>query len=358
MASTDHAASSQLAATSSGVSILPLGVVTIVLTLLGWTSIPLFLKFFSTLIDPWTANGWRYGFSALMWLPVLTWRYWRKDVPSGLWRAALPASLFNIAAQVCFGLAPYYIDPGLMTFSLRLQIVFVMFGAAMMFASERSVIRSPLFIAGISMLLSGTLLTIALKEGGIGNARSTTGIVIAISSGVLYAGYSLSVRKFMHGIPAFTAFAAVSQYTGGALLVLMFVLGDKSGMLLSRVHELAAVGEAPEARWLLGGASVFALDGWQTFLLLLSAIIGIGMGHTLYYYSIQRLGLAVATGVVQLQPVTVSICSMLIFHEQLRHLQWITGIIAICGAVCMLWAQQRLAKRSQVLAASPVPEPD
>jgi drug/metabolite transporter (DMT)-like permease len=221
-----------------------------------------------------------------------------------------------------------------------------MFGAAVMFASERSVIRSPLFIAGISMLLSGTLLTLVFKEGGLGNARSTTGVAIAISSGVLYAGYSLSVRKFMHGIPAFTAFSAVSQYTGVALVLLMLALGDRSGLLLSEAKELQAAGQPVPRDWLVGGASVFALGGRDLFFLLLSAILGIGMGHTFYYYSIQRLGLAVATGVVQLQPVTVSICSVVIFDERLKAIQWTTGLIAICGAVCMLAAQQILARRA------------
>src|SRR5262245_28336924 len=48
-----------------------LGMVTLVLTLLGWASVPLFLRHFADLIDGWTSNGWRYGFSALVWLPVL-----------------------------------------------------------------------------------------------------------------------------------------------------------------------------------------------------------------------------------------------------------------------------------------------
>ncbi len=48
-----------------------IGTLTITLTLLGWSSVPLFLRHFVDLIDPWTSNGWRYGFSALLWAPVL-----------------------------------------------------------------------------------------------------------------------------------------------------------------------------------------------------------------------------------------------------------------------------------------------
>src|SRR5262245_26340774 len=76
-----------------------LGISTLVLTLLGWSSIPLFLKSFIHEIDGWTANGWRYAFSAVIWAPMLLWAYRAPRAPAGLWRAALVPSLFNIAGQ-------------------------------------------------------------------------------------------------------------------------------------------------------------------------------------------------------------------------------------------------------------------
>jgi hypothetical protein len=48
-----------------------LGALTVVLTVTGWSSVPLFLRYFADMIDLWTSNGWRYGFSALVWAPVL-----------------------------------------------------------------------------------------------------------------------------------------------------------------------------------------------------------------------------------------------------------------------------------------------
>ncbi|MBS0188447.1 MAG: DMT family transporter, partial [Planctomycetes bacterium] len=144
------------------------GIALILTSLVCWTTIPLFLRHFKDLIDPWSANGWRYGFSALMWLPVLLLAARRGNVPRQMWRAAIVPSLFNTGAQVCFGIAPYYVEPGLMTFSLRLQIIFVTVGAALMFPSERAIIRKPGFIAGIAMVALGTLLTIWLRPGGLG----------------------------------------------------------------------------------------------------------------------------------------------------------------------------------------------
>ncbi len=78
-------------------------------------------------------------------------------------------------------------------------------------------------------------------------------------------------------------------------------------------------------------------------LLLLSAVIGIALGHVLYYMSIARLGVAVSTGILQLHPFVVAVASLFLFAEMLTTAQWISGSVAIAGAMVMLTAQKRLA---------------
>ena len=311
------------------------GLSLILITLACWTSIPLFLKYFTDHIDGWTANGWRYGLSALLWLPPLVYHAIRRSTPKDLYKLALIPSVFNIGAQICFGLAPYFLSPSLMTFALRLQVVFLMLGAAAMFPTERKVIRTPLFLSGLALLLCGTLATLALREGGLGDKATTTGVLLAVGSGMLYAGYALSVRRLMHGTPPLLAFAAVSQYTGLALVAAMLVFGN-------HVPDHLVLGFA------VGGGKVLTqLTTNQQWLLLASAIIGIGIGHTLYYSSIQRLGLAMSSGIVQLQPVTVSLASWVIFDIALRPVQWATGAAAIAGAVAMLIAQHMMTLKNR-----------
>lgn len=296
------------------------GILTILCSLAGWTSIPLFLKHFAGEIDPYTANGWRYAFSALLWLPplILAWR--RGSLPPDVWRAALWPAFFNIIAQHAFGIAPYKMDPGLMTFALRAQVIFVTIGAAVMFAAERRVIKTPAYLTGLFMVLGGTILTLWLRPGGI-HGEVGIGAVWAIIAGAGYAAYALSVRKLMHGMNPLLAFAAVSQYTAIALVGVMLIAGKDHG------------------------ATAWHLPNTQFTLLMLSAVIGIGFGHTCYFLAIQRLGLAVANAVVQLQPITVSLASMMIFGEKLTTVQWVTGTIAIAGAGLILWAQSRTAAR-------------
>jgi len=298
-----------------------IGAATIILTLIGWSSIPLFLRHFSHSIDAWTANGWRYTFSALIWAPVLVICLRRRSLPHGLWKAAIWPSVFNTVAQICFALAPYYIKPGLMTFSLRVHIVFVTLGAAVLFAAERRIIRTPWFLIGVAMVTLGALGTIMLQPGGL-EGGTAFGVALSIGSGFLYACYSLSVRHFMHGMNPLQAFAAISQYTALGVLIPMFIWADRSG------------------------AGAFDLSTGQMTLLLASALIGIGIGHTLYFVSMARLGLAVSAGVVQLQPVLVAVASYFMFNELLTLGQWLCGGGAIAGAGLILYAQQRLSART------------
>lgn len=293
------------------------GVVNVLLTLVGWSSVPLFLKHFSHLIDPWTSNGWRYGFSALLWLPVILFGLARRNLPARLWTLALVPSLFNCLGQICFTWAHYKINPGLLTFGLRTQIVFVVFGAAMLFPMERRVIRSPGFLVGVLLVIIGTAAVLTFGATNPFEGASAFGVTLAIASGLLFACYALSVRKFMHGIPPLTAFACISQYTAAAMIGLMLTLGDNAG------------------------DGVLHFSASQVFWLLFSSFIGIALGHVCYYTAIARLGVAVSAGIIQLQPILVSIASFFLFDERLTAMQWLGGAVAIGGAGTILWVQQR-----------------
>lgn len=306
------------------------GIALVLLTLLGWSSIPLFLEHFSHLIDAWTSNGWRYGFSALLWAPVLLVAVVRRRTPARLWAMALAPSLFNAAGQVCFTWAHYKIEPGLLTFGLRSQILFVAIGAYLLFPTERKVIRSPWYIAGAVAVLAGVCGAVALGEGTLTGGH-LAGVLLAIASGMLFAGYALAVRRFMAGVNSIIAFAAISQYTAAAMVLLMLIAGDEAGLTAARMP-------AAQIMWLL-----------------ISAVIGIALGHVMYYMSIARLGVAVTSGVIQLQPFAAAVGSYFLYHEVLTVGQWVSGGAAVAGATLMLsvqWRLSRAAARAKATAKS------
>jgi len=307
---------------------LTAGIVTVLLTLLGWSSVPLFLRYFAEEIDAWTSNGWRYGFAALIWAPLALIATRSGRATGATWRAALTPSLFNAMGQVCFTWAHYKIDPGLLTFGLRCQIICVAIGAYLLFPGERRLIRSPGYIAGFALVFGGVIGTGALGDNPFAGEHAF-GFTLAALSGAFFAAYALAVKKCMVGVNPVLAFSIISQYTGGAMIAMMLALGASAG-----------------------AGAITALTTSQFLLLLVSSIVGIALGHVFYYIAIDRLGVAVSSGVIQLQPFIVAVGSYFLFGEILSAPQWISGAVAVGGALLMLYAQRRihLAIRRQTAA--------
>lgn len=291
------------------------GITYIVLTLVGWSSVLLFLKYLTNYIDAWTANGWRYGLSALLWLPVLIVGGRRGTLPEGIWRRALMPAAFNCIGQICFAWAPYFIGPGLAGFLLRVNIIFSTAGALILFADERPLVRSPLFWGGLFLVVGGSVGTVLLGVAPIAGATAT-GVLLGLCAGAFYGLYGVSVRYWMHGIRPMVSFAAISLYTAAAMVSLMIVLGESSG------------------------AVVFRMSGFSWLMLVLSALIGIALGHVFYYSAIARLGVAISAAVVQLAPFICGIASMFIFDELLTMWQWLCGGLMLIGAGALIYAER------------------
>lgn len=301
------------------------GITYIVLTLVGWSSVLLFLKHLTPYIDAWTANGWRYGLSALLWLPVLVVGARSGTLPEGIWRRALVPALFNCMAQVCFAQAPYYIGPGLAGFLLRINIVFSTAGALILFADERPLARSPYFWGGLALVVVGSIGTVLLGSTPLVGGTAT-GVILGLGAGAFYGLYGVSVRYWMHGVRPMVSFAAISLYTAIVMVSLMIGLAESHG------------------------AAAFDLSVFNWMMLILSALIGIALGHLFYYSAIARLGVAISAAVVQLAPFITGVASVLIFGEVLTHWQWICGVIMVFGAGSLFHSE-----RSRLTAARAPP---
>jgi hypothetical protein len=92
------------------------------------------------------------------------------------------------------------------------------------------------------------------------------------------------------------------------------------------------------------GLSALDLPTDQMALLLVSAVIGIALGHVFYYISIARLGVAVSSGVIQLQPFIVSVGQTALGWQSLTVMQWGSGLVAVAGALIMLAVQWLLTR--------------
>ena len=319
------------------------GIGLILMTLLSWSAVPLFLKFFArpdavtgrALIDGFSANGWRYGLSALFWLPLLFVAWRRGRLPKGILTAALIPTAFNIVGQTAFAWCPYFLEPGFFTFVFRVQIVFVTLGAWILFPSERATLRSARFWVGVLLVVAGSVGLIALQPAGLSTRAGVWAILLAVCSGAVFAGYGLTVRKCMHGYPSVLAFGVICQYTAVGVILLMLLFGENYG------------------------AAALSFSGFNWFMLIASAMIGIAISHVTYYAAIQRLGVTVSMGIIQLQPVLTAAASVMMGWEQLSTWQWMSGLVGVMGAMLILYNKKpgTRAPDSRIKAATEPAEP-
>ncbi len=313
------------------------GVFYVVVTLVGWSSVLLFLRHLAPFIDAWTANGWRYGMCALVLFPVLLAKYagdrsqaadrsLRRPrpnrpttsagaLPPDIWRRALAPAVFNCLGQICFGFSIYYIEPGLAAFLLRVALISATFGAFVLFADERALLRSRIFWSGMALVAAGAVGTVCLGSAPIAGA-TLTGILLGSSSGAFFGLYGVSVRYTMRGVPPLYSFALISTYTAAVMIGLMFWFGDARG------------------------TKVFNLPMRELSFLVFSAFLGIAVGHIFYYAAIARLGVAIAGAVVQLAPFLTGAASVVIFGEHMSRGQWLSGIMLVLGGIVLLRAER------------------
>ncbi len=313
-----------------------LGVGLILLTLLSWASIPLFLRSLSTQhhLDPFTANGYRYAISALFWLPFLILARRSRTLPTALLTAAIVPTVFNLMGQTAFAWGPALLPPGFFSFVFRVQIVFVTLGAYLMFPSERAALRRPSYWTGLALVVAGSVGLISFQDAAPGApapgvhvddpALMALGIGVSLLSGVMFAGYALSVRRFVSTYSPVTSFGVICQYTAIGALVVMLV-----APLLNPVLPASMLKADPTLP-----LTTFGLHAWM--LLLASSFIGIAISHVSYYASIKRLGVSVSSGIIQLQPIVTALASLVIFDERLNAMQWASGTLGIFGAILML----------------------
>jgi drug/metabolite transporter (DMT)-like permease len=324
-----------------------LGVVLILTTLAAWTAAPVLMKYFTQHMDVWTMNGWRYGAAALLWSPLIVWQMSRRSFPKRLWKASALPAIFNSVGQVALVSSLYFTDPTMIAFALRVQLITVAVGGAIVFAAERRVIRRPAFLVGMAMILVGICSFVALDESSARAAQQGSGWDVVIgallggAAGASFGCYALAVRPVMRFAGPMISYAVISAYTALAMLALMLALGEDFGA--------AALALAP---------GVFAL-------LIASAIIALFIGHPAYYGAIRRLGVTASAAVLQLQPFTIGITTLVLagvgvtgFTGSITLAQWAMGAVAAGGACVMLWVQHATAKRDRAQhAARPAPEP-
>lgn len=298
------------------------GVASLAACILIFATVPTLLKSFTESLDAWTVNTFRYGIAALVWAPFV-WVH-RRETMAGrpsLWKAALIPAAANLGAQTGWAWAPYYNDATVISFVVRSSFAFTILFSFWLLREERAVVRRPAFWVAFGGIALGV---VAMYWGGLELGNITrVGVSILIADAAMWGLYAVCVRRFLGAYTARLAFGVISLYTAGVLLLIGLWLGD-----WSRVPDVAPM-------------------MWAS--LVLSALLGIALGHVLLYRAIGIVGPIVTEGAFSLVPFAAASFAMWTLGEQLSGLQWFGGVVLVASSYLLV--------RAKAAAAQPVAPP-
>ena len=280
-----------------------------------WSIGPNTIKYLSIYLDSWTQNFLRYSVACLFWLPFLLFSIRTKRLDTRVWRLAIIPSAANVIMQSLFARAFYYIDPAFMILLSKSSLLWITGFSLVFFPKERALVKSRVFWAGLAFSMVGVVGVLCFKEG-FAATRTLTGIVLVLSTAVMWAVYTLSAKIVFKDIDSRQGFSVITIYTVAGLAVPAFWFGD------------------------LGRCAHMGLPQWG--IVVLSGITSIAFAHVLYYTAMRHIGATIPALIVLAQPFTILPISHMVFGESLNIRQMLFGVILLLGSALAIWAQQHL----------------
>jgi O-acetylserine/cysteine efflux transporter len=218
-------------------------------------------------------------------------------------------ALCNFAHQFFIVKGVYLILPGLVTIVEESTLFFAVMLAFIFIPGERSLIKHPMFIAGIVMSVIGMILT-SLPElsGHAVGGGSVIGIISVLISAMAWAVFSLLIKLWLPDTPATITSSIIFTLVIPFFLVSLLLSGS-SGILSPDV---------PVSAWII---------------LTVSGVIGIGLGYAFFYNSLKGLGVTLTSSLSILMPVITAVLSFFVFGEVLSPLQLSGAAVLLVGSL-------------------------
>ena len=215
----------------------------------------------------------------------------------------------NYLFQITYTYGVFKLLPGLFSLIQQSQILFSVFLAMFLFPDERKTLRNILFLIGIAITIGGVTLTIV---GGkeIGKIEFSLGIIATFASAGFWALLGSLIKKWLPEIPPALSVTSIITIVTPFFLLTHILTGDA----LASIH--------------------IPLSGW--ILMLLSGLIGVGIGQSLYYRAVPILGIALSTSLGLLLPFIAGLISFIVFKETLTLLQLLGGALLITGSYIVI----------------------
>lgn len=305
-------------------AVIALGVSTV-----GWTFAPIFIRLLRNDYEPLTQGCVRYLFGSAF-LIGLCWVYHRAALLK-LLRNPLPIlgiGILNIVQQYAWTAGTYNATATTAQLIVKLSLVLVVVFAYVLFHEERSVIKSPIFLAGALLSMVGVAGVLVRDPRDLSHAFAD-GNSLLLFCAFTWAVYSVWGKHIVLDIHPLPMFAVVASFTAVGLGV------------------LAVAFERP--------ATAFEASAWTTFLIAVSGISAIGGAHPAFHYAQKHFGSAFSNTFMLIVPLTTYLASLVFLPaEGLSPSQMAGGATLLLGTLLITVAGNR---KRLTAPASPVVSP-
>ncbi len=287
----------------------------------GWPNI--LIKLVSQDFDALTQSFFRY-LAASTTTAVLCLIFWRRAYRDG-WRnlrhLLLPATVVTIH-QMSYVTGVYLTSAIAASVISKTSALFVPALSFLFFPEERAIIRNPRFLAGTALALAGVM-GLVLARGGMMMGAHPAGPVLLILSAFLWSLFSVLIKPVTGRVDPLVITGIVPLLS----CLLFFPLWAS----------LAHLGQ------------VFTAPPRSVLIMLGSGILVVGIGNTLYYIAIQRVGTAISTNFLLSTPLVAGVLAYVILGERLTPLQMVFSAVLLTG--CLLISRSAMPKKAQILRA-------
>ena len=276
-----------------------------------WSLAPSMVKAISQSFAVNFQNSWRYLVSLAVLWPAYLLSAERSRIRTDLAEVLRLAPKIAVIALVQYAFQFTYtysltlIYPGLMTLVSQSSAIFGVLLALAFFPDERRIVRDKMFLTGAVFALAGAILVV-LGGGTWGSAAFNLGVLSALASALAWALLGALIRRWLPHVPPLLSISSVFT-----ILVPLFLA---SYAIANRGFP---VPEAPPMQWVL---------------MLVSGLVGIGIGQSLFYRAVPVIGVATSTSIGLLIPLLAAVVSWVVFGERLSGIQIAGGFLLVVGS--------------------------
>jgi drug/metabolite transporter (DMT)-like permease len=155
----------------------------------------------------------------------------------------------------------------------------------------------------------GVVLTIAGGEN-FGKVEFNLGVLLILLAAAAWSVLTALIKKWIPMLPA--------SFSVSVILTIVTPLYLLTSIIVNRGLQIP---KASISMWLL---------------MLASGIIGVGIAHSAYYFSVPTLGVALCATLDLSRPFLAGIISFLVFKEHVTFLQIVGGIFLLSGSYLVI----------------------